>query len=220
MLFAKTTPKGTGAEFWGDCNDLESLYDTMSKLANLSDSSESSYARNEQLLSIIPYDLRHAYQEERLIDRNILNGVDTYTTYYGFQSDWVTILYTISALRYNAGMAATDELDQCNLTQFEYWTRKALHEFDPKGAASIEQFINRRIDVSTKYVYLIYQDLVQRYLSMKPTKTRFRSIPHLLMSMGYGQELDALIKQVELEAKSFGCNIEDLVCDDITSIIW
>ncbi len=220
MLFAKTTPKGTGAEFWGDCNDLECLYKTMSKLATLTDSSENSYARNEQLLSIIPYDLRHAYQEERLVNHSILNGVDTYTTYYGFRADWITILYTISALRYNAGKVATDELDQSNLTQFEYWTRKAFHEFDPKGAASIEQFINRRIDVSTKYVYLIHQDLVQRYFSMKPNKTRFRSIPHLLMSMGYGQELDALIKQVELEAKSFGCNVEDLECDDITSIIW
>jgi len=220
MLFAKPTPKGTGAEFWGDCNDLESLYKTMSKLASFSDSSESSYARNEQLLSIIPYDLRHAYQEEGLINHNILNGVGTYTTYYGFRADWITILYTISALRYNAGMMTTDELDQSNLAQFEYWTRKALYEFDPKGAASIEQFINRRIDVSTKYVYLVHQDLVQRYFSMKPNKTRFRAIPRFFMSMGYGHELDAFIKQVELEAKSFGCNIEDLVCDDITSIIW
>lgn len=220
MLFAKPTPKGTGAEFWGDCNDLESLYDTMSKLATLSEPSESSYARNEQLLSIIPYDLRHAYQEERLVDHNILNGVDTYTTYYGFRADWITILYTISALRYNAGMVDTDQLDQSNLAQFEYWTRKALHEFDPKGAASIEQFINCRINVSTKYVYLIHQDLVYRYFSMRPTKTRFRSIPHLLMSMGYGEKLDAFIKHVELEAKALGCTIEDLECDDITSIIW
>ena len=41
MLFAKPTPKGTGAEFWGDCNDLESLYGTMSKLAEPSNLSNS-----------------------------------------------------------------------------------------------------------------------------------------------------------------------------------
>lgn len=219
MLFAKPTPKGTGAEFWGDCNDLESLYGTMSKLAEPSNLSNS-YARNEQLLTIIPYDLRHAYQEERLIDHNILNGVDTYTTYYGFRADWITILYTISALRYNAGMTATDELDQSNLLQFEHWTREALHMFDSKGAYAIEQFINGRIDVSTKYVYLIHQELIQRYYSMKPNKTRFRSIPQLLVSMGYGEKLDAFIRQVEFEAKSLGCTIDDLEYDDITSILW
>ena len=219
MLFAKPTPKGTGAEFWGDCNDLESLYGTMSKLAEPSNLSNS-YARNEQLLTIIPYDLRRAYQEERLIDHNILNGVDTYTTYYGFRADWITILYTISALRYNAGMTATDELDQSNLLQFEHWTREALHKFDSKGAYDIEQFINGRIDVSTKYVYLIHQELIQRYYSMKPNKTRFRSIPQLLVSMGYGEKLDAFIRQIEFEAKSLGCTIDDLEYDDITSIIW
>lgn len=220
MLFAKPTPKGTGAEFWGDHYDLESLYGTMKKLSQDSNSSESTYARNEQLLPIIPFDLRHAYQEERLIDRNILNGVDIYNTYYGFRADWITILYTISALRYNAGMTVTDELDQSNLILFEYCTRKALHMYDDKGANQIELFINSRIDVTTKYVYLIYDNLRQRYLSMRPGKTRFRFIPHLLMSMRYGQELDAFIKQVELEAKAFGCNVEDLICDDITSIIW
>ena len=219
MIFAKPTPKGTGAEFWGDCNDLESLYGTMSKLAEPSNLSNS-YARNEQLLTIIPYDLRHAYQEERLIDHYILNGVDTYTTYYGFRADWITILYTISALRYNAGMTATNELDQSNLLQFENWTRKALHMFDSKGAYAIEQFINGRIDVSSKYVYLIHQELIQRYYSMKPNKTRFRSIPQLLISMGYGKKLEAFINQVELEAKSLGCTIDDLEYDDITSIIW
>jgi len=219
MLFAKPTPKGTGAEFWGDCNDLESLYGTMSKLAEPSNLSNS-YARNEQLLTIIPYDLRHAYQEERLIDHNILNGVDTYTTYYGFRADWITILYTISALRYNAGMTATDELDQSNLVLIEYCTRKALYEFDPIGASAIEQFINSRIDVSTKYVYLIHQELIRQYYSMKPNKTRFRSIPQLLISMEYGKNLEAFIKQVELEAKSLGCTIEDLEYDEITSIVW
>lgn len=220
MLFAKPTPKGTGAEFWGDCNDLECLRDTIVKLSHPMRTDECSYARNEQLLEIVRDNVQHAFQQELLIDSNVNNGVDENTTYYGFRLDWITLLYTISALRYNAGMVATDELDQCNLTQFEYWTRKALHEFDPKGAASIEQFLNRRIDVSTKYVYLIHQDLVQRYLSMKPTKTRFRSIPHLLKSMGYGEELDAFIKHVELEAKALGCTIEDLECDDVTSIIW
>ena len=220
MLFAKPTPKGTGAEFWGDCNDLESLYNTMSRLSQPTKTSDSSYARNEQLLSIIPYDVRHAFQGERLIDRNILNGVNKHTTYYGFRSDWITLLYTISALRYNAGMMTTNELDQSNLLQLEYWTCKALHMYDDKGANSIELFINSRIDVSSKYVYLIHQELVNRYFSMKPGKTRFRFIPQLLMSMGYGEELNKFIKHIELEAKALDCNIEDLEYDDNTSIIW
>lgn len=220
MLFAKPTPKGTGAEFWGDCNDLESLYDTMSKLSQPITPSDSSYARNEQLLSIIPYEVRHAFQGDRLVDNTINNGFDANTTYYGFNADWITILYTISSLRYNAGIMVTDELDQSNLMLFEYWTMKALHMYDEKGAVLIEQFVNKCIDTTSKYVYLIHQDLVRRYFSMKPGKTRFRSIPQLLISMSYGEELNAFIKHVELEAKELGCSIEDLECDDITSIIW
>lgn len=220
MLFAKPTPKGTGAEFWGDCNDLESLYDSMSKLAQTSELSESSYARNEQLLSIIPHEVRHAFQEERLIDRNILNGVGVYSSYYGFRSDWITLLYTISALRYNAGMTATNELDQSNLMQLEYWTRKALYKYDDKGANTIKLFINRRIDVSTKYVYLIHQNLVHQYFSLKPGKTRFRGIPNLLISMGWGKKLDDFIQNVELEAKQLGCSIDNLEYDYIDHIIW
>lgn len=220
MLFAKPTPKGTGAEFWGDCNDLKSLYDTMKKLSQPSSVSDGSYARNEQLLSIVSYEVRHAFQADRLVDNTIDNGADVATTYYGFCSDWITLLYTISALRHNAGRMPTDELDQSNLIQLEYWTREALHMYDCIGAKTIEQFIGNRIDVSTKYVYLIQQDLVRRYFSLKPGKTRFRTIPHLLMSMGYGKELDSFIKHIEDEANELGCNIEDMECDEMAPIIW
>jgi hypothetical protein len=38
--------------------------------------------------------------------------------------------------------------------------------------------------------------------------------------MGNGEKLDAFIRQVEFEAKSLGCTINDLECDDIIPIVW
>lgn len=220
MLFAKTTPKGTGAEFWGDCNDLESLYSTMSILSLCDNQKDNgAYARNQQLLTIIPYEVRHAFQGARLIDKKIKNG-NGFSCYYGFRADWITILYTISALRYNAGFCATNELDQSNLLLFEYWTRQALHQFDDKGANYIELFINQKIDITSEYVYLIHQELIHRYFYMKPSKTRFRSIPQLLISMANGKDLDDFIKEINHDAEVNNCSISMLDYKGVPNIIW
>lgn len=218
MLFAKPTPKGTGAEFWGDYCDLTSLHATMSKLSLMDCIDKDSNPRNNKLLSIIPYEVRHAYQGDRLINDKIDNGNNTSTTYYGFRTDWITILFTISSLRYNAGMHTTDVLDQCNLALFEYSTRQALMLYDEKGARSISMFINRGIDVTSKYVYLVHQHLVNQYFSTKPGKIRFRSIPSMLISMT-GKRLTDFIKEIEDQAARLGCTIHDLEYED-HDIIW
>ena len=190
MLYAKPTPKGTGIEFWGDCNDLQSLYDTMNKLANYGND-PNSYERNEHLLTIVPYEVRHAFQGDRY-KTNIDNG-KTKTTYYGFRLDWITLLYTISALRHNAGLMATDDLDQSNLLLLEHCTRESLYAYDALGARSVELFINQRIDVTHKHVYQIHQHLLNIYFSEKPTKRRFRNIPSLLISV-CGQDMEEFLQ--------------------------
>lgn len=217
MLFAKPTRKGTGIEFWGDYNDLVSLYYTFLKLSSGTQFDEGSHVRNEHLLIIIRSDIYYAFHGSRLINNKIDNGGQQYTTYYGFHTDWITVLYTISALRYNAGYVVIDEEDLCNLNKFEYWTRKALRLYDDKGAKYIELFINKRIDITTKYVYAIYLHICCKYLGMKPNKTRFRNIPTLLILKD--DEFFKIKTNAEIEANMAGCGINDYDVD-YTGIEW
>lgn len=176
MLFAKTTPKGTGIEFWGDYNDLASLYDTIIKLSDL----DCNHERNRHVLPIIRLQISSALKGNELKNNSIENGLGQ-TSYYGFRLDWITLLYSISALRYNAGMLPTDEIDQCNLMQLEYWTRKTLEDYDPEGAKFLKLFINKRIDVADEHIGMRHHSLLIKYFSIKPGKKRFRYISSLLV---------------------------------------
>ena len=200
-------------EFWGDRNDLTSLYDTFNILSYSEFINPETYARNEQLLSIIPYEIRHAFQGDRLVDNKIDNG-DINTTYYGFKTDWITLLYSISALRYNAGMQPTNELVQSNLFLLEYLTRSALHNYDSMGADAIETYINNKIDVTTKYLYHIHQYALRQFFCYKPGLKRFRQIPNILTRLMYGTYLDSLIKIVDESAKELNCEIREVEVDD------
>lgn len=221
MLFAKPTKIGTGAEFWGDYNDLFSLYNTFIKLSSDYQTDEGSCARNEYLLTLIRSDINNAYRGNKLIDSRIENGFHQYTTYYGFRADWITILYTLSSLRYNAGYIAINEEDLCNLNMFEYCTRKALRLYDDKGAKFIELFINKRIDITSKYTYIIYQHILCQYLNTKPSKTRFRGIPQLLITSNDNNSLRKIITKAEIDANIEKCSINDFYFDyDDDTIIW
>lgn len=219
MLYGNPSAHGTGIEFWGDNNDLTCLYSTVSKLSYFEQKDIQNHGRNSHLLTILSYEIRHTIQGDRLTNTAIDNGINK-TTYYGFRFDWITLLFSISALRYNAGLKPSDDLDQCNLMLLEYWTRKALYMYDAQGAKQIEIFINARIDVSNKHVYQIHQYVLNEYLSQKPSKRRFRSIPNLLVNIGLNsKELRALIKTIENDARLFNCSFNDLDCDDV-EIIW
>lgn len=218
MIYANHTKKGTGIEIWGDFEDLANLYNTVSKLL-LCDSNESKTRERCRLLSIISSEIRHAlcgYREiKNQVDRN-----KNITTYYGFKVDWITMLYTISTLRYNAALITTDELDQCNLYQLEYWTKSALEAYDSEGARFIKLFINARIDITTEYVYLIHQNILRTYLSQKPSKKRYRNIPDLIISMANGEKLTDFINDMKFYMESEGCLIHDIEIGDDISFEW
>lgn len=221
MLFSKPTPKGTGLEIWGDFNDLRCLYDVMTYLAKPSSSENTpEYERNDRLLTIVPYEVRHAFQGQRLKRNNVDNGYDGLkTTYYGFRVDWITIIYTLSALRYNSGHEPTDSFVQGWLYLLENNIKEAMNMYDANGSKMLELIIERGVDVSTKYVYLMHQHTLSYYLSMKPTKSRFRSIPALLTDRNKAK---TIISSIDKYIKGYDCSISEIEsADDIPNpIIW
>ena len=220
MLIANPTKKGTGIEIWGDCNDLQCLYDVISYLSLFnSTTNEATLERNERLLTIVPYEIRHAFQGERLINTHVDNGHDCKTLYYEFRTDWITILFTYSALRFNAAHTQTDAFIQGWLYLLEFQIKNAIYMYDELGAIAIEPLIEQGLNVSTKYVYLLHQNYVAKYLSMKSGKKRFRSIPLLLTDKAFEKEI---INSIDECIASENCSIcEVKPSNEVKStIIW
>lgn len=180
MLVANHAKDGNGIQFWGDYNDIRCLYDIMSELSYFDPQKDiQAEERNERLLTIVPYEARHAYQGERLIDNTFING-NGHTTYFGFEVDWITMLFTYAALRYNAGHQPTNEITQSYLYQLKFWIHDSMKKYDPVGTLWLEPYINGGIFISSPRVYEVHQELMQEYASLKPGKLRFRAIPSLL----------------------------------------
>ncbi len=219
MIYANPTIYGTGIEIWGDYEDLANLYNTMDKLMMFEAKGNSAIGRC-YLISTILQEIRHCIKGHREIENKTDNNNNN-TTYYGFKVDWITLLYTISALRYNAALISTDNLDQCNLYQLEYWTSTALEKYDFEGARYIKLFINARIDITSEYIYPIYQNVLSMYLTQKPSKKRFRNITNLITSMSSGEKLTDFITEIRLFMLTNECSINDIeIGKDIPIIKW
>ncbi len=212
MLEVHPTKHGTGVEFIGTYNDLASLYDTMTKLSmtNIEFLSE-----DERLLTIIPYDLRHAFQGDREVYKNNLT--------FGFKTNWITLLYTIACLRHHQNYIPLTKIDLANLLVFEELTEQAMLMYDPRGHAALQPFIGMRINIGTQYTYLAHREAANDFLSMRPGKIRFRMIPKILMrwsapSPTYTRFCEGVDKYIEESGYSISNSDREIPAEE--KIIW
>lgn len=220
MLQGFPTKKGTGISIYGDYGDLANLYETVHKVANRLDDSKASMKGQSQLLMSFAYELRKAYSGQRLIEKLTWSNSDV-VSYYGFNYLWTDLLFTISALRANAGYVVTDELDQANLYLLEFVTRKALRQYDSSGAAQIEEYIGKWINVGNELVFLVNQAIDIEYLNLKPSKSRFRGIPKLLSKYStHTPEYARFRQDLEESAAQLNCKVLDIEFDGFPEILW
>ena len=190
MLQFEPTKHGTGVKVIGDYGDLYGLYQTFLKLSH--ESNHRTHHERNSLLTVMSYEIRHAYQHDRLCEKRFFDA-DNEVTYLGCYIDWVTLLFTISCLRDNASYAILNELDQANLYLLEHWCKEAMFAYDPQGANELQSFINARIPTNDELVYHIYQDMVNEFYRMKPGKQRFRKIANLFYKYRwYGEYYNSL----------------------------
>lgn len=200
MLEVRPTKQGTGVEFIGTYNDLASLYDSMTKLSR---TNIESLSEDERLLTIIPYDLRHAFKGDREVYKNDLT--------FGFKTNWITLLYTIACLRHHQKYVPLSKIDLANLLIFEELTEQAMLRYDSKGYVDLKWFIGMRVNIGTKYSYLAYREAANDFFTMRPGKTRFRMIPKILIHWGIGSPAyTQLCKEVDKLIEENGCNISQI----------
>lgn len=212
MLEAYPTKHGTGVEFIGTYNDLASLYDTMNKLSY---TEIDKFSEDERLLTIMAYEVRHAFQGDREVYKK------DYT--FGFKINWVTLLYTISCLRHHQGCAVLNRIDLANLFILEELTEQAMLAFDAKGYAQLRFFIGERISIGDEMTYLIHREVFSDFIQMKTGVTRFRAIPGILIKWSWGSPTYKAFKNsMEKYVKENNCNISgvnrDIVGED--NLIW
>ena len=209
MITAETTKHGTGIQLWGDYGDLKFLYETVSKLMLTEENTQNKYAiARGNLISFFCYELRHAYQGDR--DSISINYTEKESPYLGFKIDWITYIVTLSCLRDNMKLVTIDEADIANIRLLEFWGKKAMQEFDKKGAALLEKYMNVGV-LTDEYVYLIHQHLVQQYYQDKPTVSRFRNIAQSLYDFYVHSNKKQLLEmQIKEDASRLQCDLNEL----------
>ncbi|MGB6152278.1 MAG: hypothetical protein WBG48_09815, partial [Pricia sp.] len=188
--------------------DLSSLHSTIHKIGTRLNDYDEKFKGQSDIIMGFAYEVRKAYEGSRLKEEFNFSSQDK-VYYQGAQYLWTDLLFSISVLRLNAGYVTMDELDQANLYILEYITRKSLFEYDPKGAQDIQDFIGQRINVHDKLIFLMLQGINYEYLSNRPTKTRFRSIPKLIIgyTTPFTETHKLWKKELEKNAKRLKCDL-------------
>jgi len=221
MLQANPTESGTGISIYGDYADLDSLYETVHHIEDSLDE-DNAYQRDQHMLLMnFAYEIRHAYQGTRLVKE--MRFDDDYTHhYYGFQLVWTDLLIFTNALRNNAAYIQTDKLNQANLYLLEYVVEKALHAYDPTGAAEIQRLIGRGIDVNMELTFFIYQTVHVEFVSGRAGKPRFRKIPQLLQKYfsSWSPEHKQMLHRLSVSAKANNCEMHELQLSHFPVMKW
>ncbi|MCY4779265.1 hypothetical protein ORI89_06360 [Sphingobacterium sp. UT-1RO-CII-1] len=222
MIQGYPSKNGTGINIYGDYADLNSLYETVHKIASTLSEADKYQKGQHKLLMNFAYEIRKAFSGQRIKDKLEYIGDDTQYTYYGFQLIWTDILIFLSTLRFNAGFTRNDGRDQANLYILEHILEEALFAYDPRGANSIKEFISQRIDVTNQHVFIIYQAIHIEFVNKKLGKTRFRNIPKLLNSFFLisSPEYQELIASFQTSATEQQCEIGDLEFSKFPEIKW
>ncbi|MUV04597.1 hypothetical protein GN157_12845 [Flavobacterium rakeshii] len=211
MLQSNPSPKGTGIEIWGDYGDLAGLHQTIHKIGNRLNEYDNKFKGQSDIIMSLAYEVRKSFEGSRLREQFSFDS-DNRVEYFGFQYLWTDLLFAVSVLRLNAGYVTMDELDQANLYILEYNLKSSLTAYDPKGAETLKLFIGQRINVHDPLIFLILQGINFEYLSQKPSKTRFRNIPNLIVEYtSFFSETHKLWrKDLEKSAKQLGCDVLDI----------
>lgn len=195
MLQMSPTKKGVGVTIWGDYGDLKALDELFTDCMVIA----RSHADEElnKMLGVMSYDIRHAYSGHREIEEFTYYDKQT-VQYYGFKVDWITLLFTISCIRYSLSHKPSTDLMQSEIYLLESLTKTAIQRYDPSSYTEILRFFGGCRPANIEIVYFMQQYAVKYFFESKQKgRRRFRLIPGIIYKCLYSNtELhDELLKQ-------------------------
>lgn len=219
MLYIIPTKNGIGVEIWGTYGDLKNLYNTISKFWNLEEFLiQSDFKNRDNLISSFSYELRKAYDGNRL-KREHSHFYFEPLQYLGFQLSWVHVLFSLNALRYNMRFIESNKYDLSIFLQLEHWLEDAMIQYDEIGAKSLKHYISDGIYSGNKFIYQFMRSINYDYYLLGGGKKSFRKLPTLLKrSIFLSEEYKNYLEFLEIEAKKNNCDISDLELIDEDSV--
>lgn len=153
MIYTLPTKRGIGLQLWGTFDDLNDLYEVIGHFwGNESFKRLKGYDNRDELISGFSYEIRHAYQGDRL-KRKRSHFSSEKNRYYGAQFSWVHILFSLTALRYNMRLVTYSKFDLATFLTLEFCIEKSMKEFDAEGAQKLLPFIEGAIYPENEYLY-------------------------------------------------------------------
>ena len=90
-----------------------------------------------------------------------------------------------------------------------------MNEYDEIGAKFLMPFITDGIHTGNELLYLYMRSIDIDYLLMYGGKIAFRQLPNLLnRAVIYTEEYKSYLRQLEKDAKKFGCKLSELELND------
>lgn len=176
MIMLKGTPNGIGVKLLGDYADICALYDTLSKFYRSNDE-DIALAQCGRILTVMGYEARHAYQHDRLCEKIEFDSDNT-SIYYGFHTDWITLMFTLACLKRNISMPDADNLDKANC----YLLFDACeYLLDNMNSKNIMKCIDD-IPVKHRLVYFFHQYALRDFYNTKP-ESRIKEIPKIIHNL-------------------------------------
>ncbi|MBW3467498.1 DUF6904 family protein [Arthrospiribacter ruber] len=214
MFYLLPTKRGLGVEFWGSYDDLRTIYEVLYSFWEVD-----FYEPNrESLISSICYEIRHAYQGDRLNRESSHFGHDP-VAHYGFQISWVQLLFLIAYINHKKSSSSRNKLLDGIMLQIEYWTEKSLESFDIKTGKMLIPFVGNTLFGGNPYIYYYMRLVNADYFALGGGKNGFNQLPKLLASGVKGTELFKSIKRSLLKsAKEFQCDPLEIELDEDESI--
>lgn len=221
MIRTYPTKNGTGITIYGLSDDLKYLYDVVHYIATTLDESHELLKGRQMLLMNFAYELRKAYQGQRL-SKGFIQEFGDDITYCGFNIVWTDLFIFQNVLRQQAGYLMTNKRMQSVLFGLEAGIEDAIHSYDSEFADELINYIGFYFSVTTKYCFLIYQALHIHFVLEPGGKKRFRKLPKLLGEYfsEFNEEHKSMLQRFERLAKEQGCEITDLTYSEFPDIKW
>lgn len=215
MFYCIPTKKGLGVEIWGTRDDLEILYDTISKFWNDETFFNfKGYEDKNNLISAFLYEVRKATSGSRSTRESSHFSFDE-IPHFGFKVSWPHILFSVAALRYNMKMVETTKWDVAIFLLLEYELERSLENYDLEGAKKLITYLNGAINADNEYLYLFMRNVNASFFQLKGGKRAFRKLADLMrVSLFFSEEYNELLHFLESEANKYNCNIKDLELND------
>lgn len=160
MLQIIPTKNSYGVKILGDYGDLHSLYSTLSNYFD-EDSNDIALSQRGRLLTIMSYDIRHAYQHDRECEE-LMYDSDNKVTYYGCYTDWVTLLFSVACLKCNLSELQTSDLDRANVFLLSHRCREILTELSGGNSTLFDRCL-KLIPVNHRLIYFFHQNAVREF---------------------------------------------------------